>query len=515
MSEPIHQLTPRRHLCLPWAPTFALLAAACVTAVACSGPNLGEGEPCDEGECAAGLQCLNGVCTPQCDSHIDCGDGYRCRDGGQCELVSSAVGDPCSAEIECGPEQTCALDGADLDSDGFIAGTCQIQPSGKVAGAPCSVNDECQTGQCVIGVCTQLCTLAGDCAPGSTCAEIPAVAVEGEPHFTGCLPASGVLENTANLGGAEGTLEVVVPSNARSFAVVAQIDEPDQRVGAIRVLDPDNRILYVNPATLDEFYANPIRYQPHTRVSTLLIPNSPAVGLQVGVYQIDVSSLLPLGGTGTEIPSIKILHKLDAAAVLDVHFYFLDQTDHPCADAIGTSRLDAATASSSPQFLGFVSDIETILGQANLQIGTRTFRDILGRGDLDGLSSDQLGDLLSLSEGKTGINVFFTRSISPVGVQALVGDTPGPPRTPGTEASGIVLGLDTLCYRSWDVMARIAAHSMARHMGLFHNRDPSGQPDTIPDTNTSTDNLLFFGEFGGTQVTSGQIDVLRRYPGLR
>jgi hypothetical protein len=52
-------------------------------------------------------------------------------------------------------------------------------------------------------------------------------------------------------------------------------------------------------------------------------------------------------------------------------------------------------------------------------------------------------------------------------------------------------------------------------MGLWNNRDLEGLPDPIADTDGSTDNLMFFGESGGTDLTPGQINVLGRYPGLR
>src|SRR5690606_23090263 len=123
--------------------------------------------------------------------------------------------------------------------------------------------------------------------------------------------------------------------------------------------------------------------------------------------------------------------------------------------------------------------------------------------------------LFSLSSAESGVTVFVVRSIAPVGVQALSGGTPGPPRTPGTRASGIVLSADTLCYRSWGDLARTAAHTLARQMGLYPNRSPDGVPDPIGDSDDSADNLMYFGEFGGVQLSEGQRRVLGRYPGLR
>jgi hypothetical protein len=74
--------------------------------------------------------------------------------------------------------------------------------------------------------------------------------------------------------------------------------------------------------------------------------------------------------------------------------------------------------------------------------------------------------------------------------------------------------MDTLCYRDWHALARITAHSLGRQMGLYHNRAPDGAPDTISDSDESIENLMYFGDFGGSQLSDGQRDVLRRYPGL-
>ena len=52
-------------------------------------------------------------------------------------------------------------------------------------------------------------------------------------------------------------------------------------------------------------------------------------------------------------------------------------------------------------------------------------------------------------------------------------------------------------------------------MGLFRNREPAGWEDTIPDSDTSSDNLMFFTEYGDIELSPGQGQVLRLYPGLK
>ena len=53
-------------------------------------------------------------------------------------------------------------------------------------------------------------------------------------------------------------------------------------------------------------------------------------------------------------------------------------------------------------------------------------------------------------------------------------------------------------------------------MGLFRNVEPdSSVQDPIPDSSTGNENLMFYSEFGGTELSNGQAEMLRLYPGLR
>jgi hypothetical protein len=119
--------------------------------------------------------------------------------------------------------------------------------------------------------------------------------------------------------------------------------------------------------------------------------------------------------------------------------------------------------------------------------------------------------------------VFFVRTLSPVGLQAI-GPAPGPAGLAGTRGSGVVIGVDTLCYRDWQHLARLSAHELARYMGLYDNVEIDDMPATTPpvlhrdpisDTDTSTDNLMFYSELGGSSLTAGQRDILTRSPVLR
>jgi hypothetical protein len=78
-----------------------------------------------------------------------------------------------------------------------------------------------------------------------------------------------------------------------------------------------------------------------------------------------------------------------------------------------------------------------------------------------------------------------------------------------------VIGLDTLCYRSWQDVARLTAHEIARYMGLYDNVEIDQNVDPILDSDTSSSNLMFYSELGGTDLSNGQRDILSRSPVLR
>jgi hypothetical protein len=246
------------------------------------------------------------------------------------------------------------------------------------------------------------------------------------------------------------------------------------------------------------------------------MPSNPANDLETGVYRVNASSFRPNGTPGTAIPKVTAVVRIGSGGSLDLHLHFLDLGDHPCRAAFKNTRLDAASAANEDFFKqDFLGRLNTIFTTASIAIGTVTYDDITDHPDLDGLDVANAGALLSLGKYDTGINVFFVRSISPVGLQGF-GPGPGPAGLARTRGSGIIVGVDTLCYRSWTQLARLTAHEIARYMGLYHNVETDSRlRDQISDSNDSPSNLMFYSELGEAELSNGQRDILSRSAILR
>lgn len=494
------------------APFAALFLAA---TFGCRGASLGE--PCAErSDCASDLQCLGGLCTPLCDNHTECGDGFLCTEDGECSRVRSRYGDRCNSELECGPNQACLLDEADDDGDGWLLATCQPQPIGAVAGSECSSDDACRSGSCNLGRCTRLCRTSSECPEDLTCTELPRLLESGSALFRGCLQDGGTIRHRLEVPHSGDEVPLLVPGNAVSVAVTTVSSDPNLLAGVFQLRGPTGAYLYRTPQTPDDVTTNPLRYSMAPGESTLLFPDRPKSPLVPGVYRVELGTALTPQLPASDIPEVTVYYKLDDSAVLDVNVYFLDLGSHPCQGGIGTTRLDASNAPGLLVFQSYLADALAILGQAGIELGEVTYHDITDRPELDALSASDLPSLLQLSTTDTGLNLFLVRSIEPGGIQVLSGGTPGAPRSPGSRTAGIAVSMDTLCYRTWPQLARVTAHAMARQMGLFRNREPSSNvQDPIADSSSGPENLMYYSEFGGTELSEGQGEVLRLYPGLR
>jgi len=499
---------PRSAIRLAW------IVALAAGPLGCSAGDVGDA--CSRSsDCKSHLQCFAGVCALECRTPFDCGDGYLCSPGGECLLVESAVGDPCARELECGPGQACVPDSSDVDGDGLLAASCQLEVPGAGTGTTCDSSAECRGGICALGRCTQLCLENDDCPLQLACVDVPRALASGDAILHACTQAEGVLRTSIDVDLPYQGIEIPVPSHARSFTIVSRV-ETNQLVGVAHLGDPSGLTLYATPFSPQEYLDNPVRYQPSPLVSAMMVPNSPEVKLAVGIYRAEVGSFLPAGGVGTAVPDIEVLYKLDDEKRLDLHFYFLNLEDHPCTSVNGVD-LDADAAAGLPEFQDYVDALWEIFAAAGIKRGDATYEDVLDRPDLDGLIGDgpDLGSLARLADGRPGLHIFIVRSIDPVGIQALHTGIPGAPRTGDTAASAIAVGADSLCYRSWNQMARRTAHAMAQQMGLFDSIAPDGAPDPIADSGSTSTNLMYFSEFGGTLLTPGQIAIIGKWAGLR
>jgi hypothetical protein len=515
--------------------TLSVLAAVAL-AMGCSGGDGDLGDSCSQhGDCQSRYQCVQNVCVNRCQRSPECGDGYRCDDDHLCQLAEGKVGDSCTSEIDCGPGLSCQFDSM-LDSNGQLRASCTATQEGRPAGSTCFGDEECRNGTCDLGRCVDLCTSeergSRDCAVGNSCMTVPRVDAYGAP-YEGCLPSGGNITWTIPVVSPQPSFLFPIPSEASFASLVFDVDDPQQKVGALAVTSPSGAQLITkceddpscrtspdDPETvLRHQYAQPVRHMPELGQSVLAMPSNPDIPLETGVYYVIAATKRPgpMGGLGS-IPKVTAVVRIGSGGSLDLHLHFLDLQDHPCAAAFKDLTLNAATAANEEFFRGgFLVKLGAILSSsANITIASVTYDDILDHPDLDTLDVTRAGQLLKLGTNPRGINVFFVRSLSPAGIQAF-GPGPGPAGLGGTKRSGIVIGIDSLCYRSWDDLARLTAHEIARYMGLYHNVEVNSQrTDPIDDSNEQPDNLMFYSGLGGGEFLSDkQKRILVRSPVLR
>ena len=517
-----------------------LLSVIVAVAIAgCPGGNGRVGDTCGgNDDCSDALQCLNRSCEPRCHRATECGDGYSCDERGLCEPAVLGASKSCESEVDCIAGFTCQTSGA-LDH-GKLAAACNAEGKGHLPGAECSDDTDCQVGNCALGHCMQLCSGFRDCPVGNTCMQIPHP-VTVTATFGACLPDEGLLSWTIPMKSPSGEVLVPIPEQGRSAELVITVDDPNQKVGATSVLAPfTGDRLYKPPCSpdrpedapcdanqsLDDYYQNPIRHRPAFGQSVLMIPTAAEGPIRPGVYRVMVSSLRANDMPGSAIPQVTAVVQLNPERTmhLDLHFFFLGLDDHPCQAMMDGQTLNANTAAKSGFFQNqYIGEMNTLLFKAGdqINIGTKTYEDIPDHPELDGLDIANVGDLLQLGKYATGINIFFVRSLSPIGLQAY-GPNPGPAGIANTRQSGIVIALETACYRDWQVLARITMHEIGRYMGLYHNveLEVAQHPlwrDQIDDNDVEDprNNLMFFSELGKGKITDRQWDVLKRSAVLR
>jgi hypothetical protein len=478
----------------------------------CGGAGLGDVCSTTD-ECSSTLQCVSGVCRPRCERAPDCGDGFACGADGICRTSDGVSGDNCDSEVDCGPGLACEL--GILDDNGQLSPKCAPTAGGHPAGATCNVDTDCRNHTCALGHCIDLCSDTRDCGVGTGCANIPRIE-SGGVMFAGCLQSAGSLAWNIQVHGSADTVKLPIPDTARSVAVTMQVDDTNQMVGVTHLGAPDGiALLDYN----DDPFSDLVRHRPALAQSVLAMPSSPEAGLVPGAYTLDIRALKPpftSSSIGTATPVVTAVVKLDSSVILDLHFYFLNFDDHPCSAKFDNGVLDAATAAAGASFQNsFLGTMRQVFSHGNVALGTLTYEDLRDHPDLDGLAIANAPALLALGTHAVGVNVFFVRSMSPIGLQAF-GPNPGPAGLAKTPQSGVIVSLDSLCYRSWQEVARLTAHEVARYMGLYDNVgiDPA-QADPIEDSDTASSNLMFYSELGGADLSPGQRDILSRSAVLR
>jgi hypothetical protein len=472
---------PRFHLAL-WLCACALLCA-CV-----STPESAQTSCSDDGDCAAGYTCHNGMCAEFTDTlGISCAREADCRSGQTCSLVQRLPG-------STGP-----------------SASCQVELAGAGTGSVCALDADCRTGLCALGRCSELCAAPTDCPKPTGCVGIPHA--DGLPLYRGCLQANGILDLTLPADTPRATFHVPVPDHALSMTLLVRVRDRSELAGIVSLKDPSGVSLYTRPTKDLDYYSQPLRYAPDYEVSSLRVPSSSAVKLVPGLYEGAFSSLRPSGNPGNQVPEIHVQYRLgQEGKSLHVNLYFLNLLGHACLDA----PMNAAAAEASPAIQGeFLPALRQALLGADITVGSISYRDLEKRPDLDTVSADELPELYAQSRGgMAAVNVFLVRSVQPAGVLGLSGGTPGP-MFHGTAHSGVVLSADSLCFQSWTQLGRTAAHESAHYLGLFHNVEHDGHRDPLDDSNLSTSNLMYFGLSDDSELSSEQGAILRTSPVLR
>ncbi len=502
----------------------SVLVVLGVALAGCSG-GADIGETCNRhSDCGESLQCVQRTCAPRCLRAPDCGDGYACDERGFCVPGTAQAGASCTSEVECAPGLSCRLQ-LSPESPNRPLKRCTVQTAGAPPGAECAADGDCRNGTCALGRCVDLCRNLRDCAIGTSCMQIPHAGVPDE-LFGGCMVASGVVSWT--IPPAE-TVLLPVPSGA-SHASLVLSTAPPRTTGATSVISPRRDLVFLrcpgdpegncDDATANaQFYANQLRHRREVGTSVLAIPSTSLGVLETGAYRVHVKSFFGDGSDGPP-PSVTAVVRFGTSPILDLHFHFLDLDDHPCEAAFGGAKLDQASAQVEAFFQkDFLGTLEAFLkNDGGITLGTVTYEDVSRPDlevDLDGPELANAGALLRLGKHARGINVFFVRNLSPVGIQAYA-PLPGAAGLAGTPRSGIIISLDTLCYRSWQQLARLTTRELARYMGLYQNVEIGGQFfDAIDDSDGSTSNLMFYSELGGTTLSGGQRGILHRSPALR
>jgi len=172
---------------------------ACIDASLVSGSrNLGESctdaAQCSTGMCFADIYPLRpsrSYCTRGCETDMDCGGRFHCRDAVCVAGRRGNLGDPCATNGDCIDAAFCAAQGeqrwctalcdaASPCQDGFtcvaVGDVSVCVPDAGIAGDDCTDSNGCLSGLCAIGAssdaagaCTRVCGPDASCPTGLEC----------------------------------------------------------------------------------------------------------------------------------------------------------------------------------------------------------------------------------------------------------------------------------------------------------------------------------------------------------
>lgn len=475
----------------------------------------------------------------------------------RCTYETTARG-PCQRDADC-PGAICAAYGLSQTADLHPPPLACTPAMGDGAdpGAQCERCADCGHGLCLIsGHCAEPCQGPTDCDPGSRCQPAWISAEERTHPVQVCLNFTPAdlpherAEQAVNVGEQSLMLE---GTHAPAFYVVEFLGPSQWPFGMLcrtplcplqlSTREQPPRTLF--DLSGSEPPANPIPHWPFAYPFTVYVGSGDDPAYSDRGYGLKV---LAEAAGQAQITRVEAAtdRALDAPLRLDLHLYY-----------VGAAGLSPAGERGPEPIALALDEVDRILAQARVAVrvvGQRAVPGaILERGvtfpqqdPRQGLSHLQTGyglwpelpGLFALSAGARdpALNLFFVADIAGMEdgeVQALAGGTPGPPGMHGTGASGIAIATDMLLPRPAQ-LGRTLAHEIGHYLGLLHTTEADGaEADALGDTprcpttadrdldnqlngsecaDYDAENLMFWAQGSGTDLTATQRVILRRAP---
>lgn len=477
-----------------------------------------------------------------------------------------AAGAACERDGDCGG-LLCAFDEAaevvDLEPAPLA---CAAPRQGAAPGAACERGEQCDRGLCLLsGSCARACLEAADCDGQERCqrvfartgddalvglgACVPRVddscgsRVEHHPHVASLEPG----ENTVLLPEAPGSADVdlyyvLEHEEAPALSDCTSADCCRSPLCARRLVarDSEGQSVLFDDA-LD--YAK----QPAP-----VVPIASGELLDPLVIRIDVQVREALAGASLELAlrtetagelRITVVQAPSAGqgGRLELNLFYLGDLQPSAsgaAPAVLVSAVDAASAIFEREAGIQMNAARHIAVPGALPREGLAFP---GPDDAPGMGftslmrrygvHPELPELFGLSAGagNCGLNLFVTGGIEPLMsgqfIEALAGNTPGPPGMQGTRASGIVVSASMMAQPA-ELLGRSIAHEVGHYLGLFHPVEQDGSRldpllDTLscaePETAAAcaSENLMHYAVSMGSLLTEEQAAVLARSPMLK